>query len=927
MAKILGYDVIYFNISNSTTVEDLFCKKMPVEKDGNMIFIDIRSLLLEGIDANVKKEKNCIIILDNIQLANTNVLESLIPLFDINIKSILVQGEEVIKRSYNLIGLFDSSMESKEINDFLPDAIKHSTILYKNSKYQKREYCLKIIEKMFGEEYNDENESKIEYYLNAFIKLNNYVIEKQIKELFTFNDFKKLLFFLKKSRTDELDPTSSIFDIQTITQLLLVYKFDKKEMINSANEILGNSLASDFWPIFSYLSDENKEDEMEEDEFQIAPDNKGENLSYPTKISKNKIQRKELLLKTHSLSPDQRRGIIFLMLSVLSDVPCVIQGVTASGKTHLIRLFCELLGIIPLIIDVNNDTGISVLLKQLVPKEELEIEKIKALKKKIKQLIKKEKKFSSEEIKKIINLDNSDEWVPSNFRNLLKLIEEKASEISNENILLVSDLKSLLKEQLSFFKHLSNEDSSFIKAMINGDWVILDGIESAQPELYQRLSSLCDLENQNLTMYDNGPEYVYTKNAENEKFKIHPNFRLFITYNPDEAEPSKKLPHSFLNKCLTFSLGSIDENIRTTSLVLSGVFLIEKLYRELEEEYYNKNKEKLHSQMPEMRKKEIINNILKEDLRILGIKFASIHHYSNELAIKNKEDFAGKKTFSGRSIKFILNSLKIRQKQLEEGIISVIQDIYCYPYKKSQKELKSSLINKFLETPNNELMQFLRNDEINVEEKYKSIKKDLISIEKNPEISFDMYEFIISTFVYIYKDIPYLIEELEKCLSTLNIENMNYTYISIFRTILNNYWQRKGNEKEISKSLTKKKIDDLDLAKEDEFLRIPQNLLFVYHSLLKKKLIKRIANLDYLTYSEILEKKEEENEEEENEEEKKEEKRKREKKEVKTEENESEDEEDPLILISKNEKQYIEEKKINGEKPYLELCLENSNYI
>lgn len=51
---------------------------------------------------------------------------------------------------------------------------------------------------MFGNEANDENESKIEYYLNAYIALNNYVKEKQIKELFTFNDFKKFLYFLKK---------------------------------------------------------------------------------------------------------------------------------------------------------------------------------------------------------------------------------------------------------------------------------------------------------------------------------------------------------------------------------------------------------------------------------------------------------------------------------------------------------------------------------------------------------------------------------------------------------------------------------------------------------------------------------------------------------------------------------------------------------
>jgi UTP-glucose-1-phosphate uridylyltransferase len=91
---------------------------MPVEKDGSLTFVDIRSLLLDGIDASIKKEKNCIIILDNLQQANSNVLESLIPVFDINTKSILIQGQDIKKRQYNIIGIIDSSMESKDTNDF-----------------------------------------------------------------------------------------------------------------------------------------------------------------------------------------------------------------------------------------------------------------------------------------------------------------------------------------------------------------------------------------------------------------------------------------------------------------------------------------------------------------------------------------------------------------------------------------------------------------------------------------------------------------------------------------------------------------------------------------------------------------------------------------------------------------------------------------
>lgn len=198
--------------------------------------------------------------------------------------------------------------------------------------------------------------------------------------------------------------------------------------------------------------------------------------------------------------------------------------------------------------------------------------------------------------------------------------------------------------------------------------------------------------------------------------------------------------------------------------------------------------------MPDMKKKKIIKNLLKEDLRTLGIKFATIHHYSNELVNKNKEDFRGKKTFSGRSIKFILNSLKTKPQNIEHGIISVIQDIYCYPYKKAQNKLKEDLINRFADDPITELMQFLRNDEVVEEEKYKVITKNLIMIEKNPNSAFDMNQFIVSSFAYINKDIHNLIKEINKCLSSLDIENMNYTYLSIFKAILQSYLDRKENE-------------------------------------------------------------------------------------------------------------------------------------
>ena len=329
------------------------------------------------------------------------------------------------------------------------------------------------------------------------------------------------------------------------------------------------------------------------------------------------------------------------------------------------------------------------------------------------------------------------------------------------------------------------------------------------------------------------------------------------------------------------------------------------LYKPLEEKYYKSNEDILKKQMPILEEKNIINNLLKEDLRTLAIKLANIHHYSNQLVDKNREDFAGHKTFSGRSIKFIINLLKTEQDNINKGIIKVIQDIYCYPYKKRPNNLKENLIDKFIEAPSNELMQFLRNDEVEDKEKYKTIIKDLNDIIENPNISFDMNQFIITTFAYVYKDIPKLIEEIEKCLMSINIENINYTYLSLFKIIIMNYKERGGNNGDISKKLRKKNINDLVLSKEDKYLKIPQNLLFIYQALLEKKLITKISFIDYINYLSCFDENEERLKEE----------------------NNDDRNESPLAKISKNEKKFIREKKLKGKKPFIELCLNNSNLV
>ena len=134
---------------------------------------------------------------------------------------------------------------------------------------------------------------------------------------------------------------------------------------------------------------------------------------------------------------------------------------------------------------------------------------------------------------------------------LLKKIKEFPIDIKTAYFETLQELKNCLNEQLSFIKHLIDEKPIFLEALENGDWVLLDGIDSAQPELYEKIITLCS-NKPFLNLFEKGPQYIYSLSS--EIYKINSDFRLFITYNNKTVKQSKKLSSGFLNKCLVFSL-------------------------------------------------------------------------------------------------------------------------------------------------------------------------------------------------------------------------------------------------------------------------------------------------------------------------------------------------------------------------------------
>ena len=714
ICNTLGKNVIYFSISNSTTVEDLFCKTIPIQHEYTIEFQISRSKFLDAIDSSKYDDeslKDCVIILDNLQQASNNVLESLIPVFDETKKNIfLPNGDIVNKGKYNLIAIFDPTCKGNNIKNALPNSLKSSSLLYKCENYMNEKYLEEISDVIF--DYSEEKDIKYQkMFIKDFLTIVKYCKENQSKELFTLNDL------VKYKKLYEITLQNNIIDYETLIQILLIHRFSNVDDINNIIQKLGYSLERDLWPTIDYTDEQDddindidadnsiSQNENEDFYIRISPMEKKKYLSY--KLTNYDISMEILKKKMLSLTPQQRLGLIFLMISLKTNLTCIIQGPTASGKSHLIKLFCELLGEDPEIIELNNDSGISLLTGQIAPKSEIDNEDIAKIQKLLNSCKDSEKLYSI--VNKDNFIDNQLNWKPKDFREILKELDSIKKDLNENELNLVKKIEIKFNNELSFLKHLKNQDSPFINALTTGRWVILDGIESAQPELFERLISLCDISNKSLNLFEKGPEYEYTLDNKNPKFKIHENFRLFITYNPVDIEHSKKLTSSFISKCLTFSLSPIDKDDKSSALILSGLFNYNKIFEEEE------NKEviirrSIHEEKEEEKKEEeevkIVDNPKKED-EIKNLKENLMNKDESKTEEKNKEK-------KNKSRKSSSSSGKSLEKEKD---------------KKSRKSSSSSNKSKEKEKENNSRSSSSNSSKSNKKEE----KKEISLMDNNEE--------------------------------------------------------------------------------------------------------------------------------------------------------------------------------------------------
>ena len=105
-------------------------------------------------------------------------------------------------------------------------------------------------------------------------------------------------------------------------------------------------------------------------------------------------------------------------------------------------------------------------------------------------------------------------WSVKKFNNLIKNIRDY---LKNNNGQMeekeYKDFKNIandLEDLIQPYKRFKKNESMFLKALENGYWVLIDGIESANPVISDKLIGLCD-ENPELDLTNTGENIIFFK--------------------------------------------------------------------------------------------------------------------------------------------------------------------------------------------------------------------------------------------------------------------------------------------------------------------------------------------------------------------------------------------------------------------------------
>ena len=794
-AYLLNLEILRIPITKSTKVDDLLCKTvLKKDKNGFATLINSKTPLCKAIE-NKGLYPEQLVILEGINNASPAILEILNSIFgpkDTNI--LLPNGSTITKGNVNLIGIFNPSNDNSR--EKLPTSLINNCLYYIVDNPSEDD-IKKIIDTLFNnEQILTEEEKKL--FTSNYLKAKR-ISESEINEFpITLNEVKKYIQF--RNQIPNLD--KSIF-----MKFIFQHHFTQIDSIKKVQESL-KFLDYMFNPYIEYSPNNKKII------FRVYKKGKGNKIVIPIK-NPNNIKSEENIKLFNSLTQTEKFCLLFLLCCIKAEKVPIIQGETASGKSYTINILSKIMGEELFTYQMNENTGISIFTGQSIMKEGFSNDETIELEKIIK-LIDYENKnideINGEDIQKIINIIN----------NLLKNMH-----INEEEKAKYENAKSLILKMTSPLSRFEHQDSSLIKAIKDGNWILLDGIEHSPSLISEKLSAFCE-EEPTLNIYESGFDELNFDIS-----NINENCKLFFIYNPS-SQNSQKIDQSLFHKCIKFTLNPIDDKPNDAATILFNGF--------------SKNE-------------EIDDEELKYEL---SSRITSYHLIQSKKSKQNTDLITGNIPFTSRNLTFISNdyfkTFKNKNIPIESWLKSAFDNYYWrsfieYSYDNNKKYIDETF-QIIRQEPDN---KFIINKNIKKEEEFKEIVEDLIGIQNYAAHNIAYNEFDFKNFVEkCYNMVPLNKEKMEWLLNNIddtllllnNNKSINNELKSKFYQIIiikKLYKAILSKSKKINGFVNEVKLSDEQLLKIDEIKQILLQFKFL-NKLLSKNICFYERNINYYLF-------------------------------------------------------------------------------
>ena len=756
VANLLGYDILNIYLNESTKFEDIIGSIAFENENNEFKMLNIKTDFIKTLE----NKKYTIIIFHNINKANLSIIELITnfytkkrDIFNINLRRIEPQY------SYNFFISIFNYENSIRGTDYLPPSLVQNSI-YFQMENNSIEYINKIITKKFHNfKFYEENEKFCKSFLSIY-KFDKEELKESNDAILSLNEIDKFI----KLRVE----TFKKLDIDIILGFIFIFRYSSNKIQEKIKNILKFGNTNSSLKFFYDSENINIEISMNKKYYYISLPLEQNSYNEEKKL---KINIEEINKNIVSLTSPQRYCLLFLVCSYLSNKPCILQGETSSGKTHLIRLFAKMLGKKLNIYQMNNDSNI-IMINGQSKFEDLnigEINRLRDLAKQLKDLI--------------LSLDREDEISVEGIKQLLEKTDEYIKKDKNEEkTKKIIDIKKQIIKIISPINRFKYHKSTFCESLEKGEWVLIEQIESTPTEILERLIPLT-FDNPEIKIIQGTKEILYKLKNNNKNYNninniindnednikyINPNFRIFFTYNPDKSDI--KINQNLLTNCLTFTLPQNDSPIEYSTQMSYG--LLRK-----------SNFDKIYSLE-------------------LSKRFSNVHQFVKQSVKKTPEYFSGKMQFTGRTINFISNYLIKNLSQIsdfnKENIGFICTEILKTFYWNSFNEIKElhnfryETISKFKENLKIEVIseeEDIKNNYIELSNIIEKINFYLNNIESN-DLFFSFELFIKSCEKIKIKDINSILNRLNEIIDLAkkreeSIPKNNYFMIMRIQIIIN----------------------------------------------------------------------------------------------------------------------------------------------